>query len=254
MYYYLAVWSLLLGLVIGSFLNVVIYRLPRGESLIRPGSHCPWCGYQIDWYDNVPVFSWVLLRARCRACRTHISGRYPAVEGLTGIMFLAAYVAIGLSPAVLVVWALIAVIVTLAFIHHDLGVVPNPLCLPAAGCFLAASIGLDPAHWWYYLAGSVGAGLLSLLMSLLYPGVVRFSEAKIALLMGAVFGPWVLAAIPTAVVLRSVARITLVFCQKGRLRALTAFVPYVSDADPRQDVEIVHKHQSKADTEVMTWL
>jgi len=176
------------------------------------------------------------------------------VEGLTGIMFLAAYVVFGVSPAVLVAWALIAVMVTLAFIHHDLGVIPNTLVLPATGCFLAASIGLDPGHWWYYIVGSAGAGLVSLLMSLLYPGVVRLTQAKIALLMGAVFGPWALAAIPAALVLWSVARITLVFCQKGRLRALTAFEPYVSDVDPRQDVEIVHKHQSKADTEVMTWL
>jgi leader peptidase (prepilin peptidase)/N-methyltransferase len=85
----LAVFAGLLGLAIGSFLNVVIYRVPRGESISRPRSKCPACGTPIRWYDNIPVLSWVLLRARCRACKAPISARYPLVELVTGAVFFA---------------------------------------------------------------------------------------------------------------------------------------------------------------------
>src|SRR5438445_4383843 len=77
------VFLFVLGACVGSFLNVVIWRLPRGESLVRPGSRCPSCGKPIRWYDNLPVLSWILLRARCRACSKPISARYPLVEPLT---------------------------------------------------------------------------------------------------------------------------------------------------------------------------
>lgn len=76
-----------LGLAIGSFLNVVVYRLPRGMSLLRPGSACPSCGAAVQWYDNIPVVSWIVLRARCRRCRQPISIRYPLIELATGVLF-----------------------------------------------------------------------------------------------------------------------------------------------------------------------
>jgi leader peptidase (prepilin peptidase)/N-methyltransferase len=84
-----------LGLVIGSFLNVVIYRVPRGMSLVRPGSSCPSCGTPIRWFDNVPVLSWIALRGRCRRCRRPISLRYPLVELATGVIFAAAVLIFG---------------------------------------------------------------------------------------------------------------------------------------------------------------
>ena len=79
--------ALLFGLAIGSFLNVVIYRLPRHESLAHPGSHCPNCETAIKWYDNIPVVSWLVLRGRCRSCAQPIAVRYPIVEAITGIGF-----------------------------------------------------------------------------------------------------------------------------------------------------------------------
>lgn len=87
----------ILGLAIGSFLNVVVYRLPRGLSLLRPGSACPSCGAPVKWYDNIPVVSWIALRARCRNCRQPISIRYPLIELATGALF--AIVALLLVPS-----------------------------------------------------------------------------------------------------------------------------------------------------------
>jgi leader peptidase (prepilin peptidase)/N-methyltransferase len=231
--YYLAVWSLLLGLVIGSFLNVVIYRLPRRESLLWPGSHCPGCGSAISWRDNIPIVSWLVLRAKCRTCRSPISARYPLVEGITGAAFVAAFVCIGVSPAVLLAWGLIAVVVALVWMQHDNGVIPDRLALSAVVCGLGASVALDTPHWWYYLVGCGGAGAVALLLSLVTPRPTRFSEVKIAMLLGAVFGPYALAALPIALVLRTLAGITPVFCQKGRLRARTVLTPYHAHKDMR---------------------
>jgi leader peptidase (prepilin peptidase)/N-methyltransferase len=85
----IAVWWGAVGTVIGSFLNVVVYRLPAGMSIVRPGSHCPLCKTPIRWYDNIPVFGWFVLAGRCRRCREAISPRYPLVEAFVGLMFLA---------------------------------------------------------------------------------------------------------------------------------------------------------------------
>ena len=93
----LLVLLFVLGLLVGSFLNVVIARVPHGQSIVRPGSRCPRCGHVLSWYENVPLLSWVALRARCRGCRAPISARYPAVELLTGLLFLAAGWAFGWS-------------------------------------------------------------------------------------------------------------------------------------------------------------
>ena len=233
MQYYLAVWSSLFGLVIGSFLNVVIYRLPRHESLISPGSHCPGCGVAIRWFDNIPVASWLLLRGLCRTCRSPISIRYPLIESLTGVAFLTAYLRIGVSAATLLAWALIAVLVTFAFIYHDHGIIPGRVVFFSALCGLGAAVALDPKRWWYYLAGSAGAGLLALGLASVDSRHTNLSQAKVAVLLGAVFGPWTLAALPLAAILRVMTGLTLVFWQKSRLRARTVVAPYPTDGDTR---------------------
>jgi leader peptidase (prepilin peptidase)/N-methyltransferase len=90
-------WAFALGSAVGSFLNVVVYRLPAGLSIVHPGSRCPVCKHPIRWYDNVPVFSWIVLRGRCRDCRTRISPRYPAVEAATAALFVVLVLVEGLS-------------------------------------------------------------------------------------------------------------------------------------------------------------
>jgi leader peptidase (prepilin peptidase)/N-methyltransferase len=147
-------WSALLGAVVGSFLNVVVARVPAGLSVVRPRSRCPRCERPIAWYDNLPVLSWLLLRARCRHCRLPISARYPLVEAL--VAGLAAWVALrhGPTAAAAVELALVALVVALAFIDLDTWLLPWSLTLPlAALALLGGAARLTPA-------GSLGAAAL----------------------------------------------------------------------------------------------
>lgn len=152
-------WAVFAGAAIGSFLNVVIARLPAGQSVVRPRSRCPKCGAPIAWYDNVPVLSWILLRARCRRCRAPISIRYPLVE-LAGAG--AAWLALrrhGPAPAALVEFAFVAALLAIALIDLDtwsvyrvisfplvgLGLVANALGVGAAGSAVASAAGASIA-------------------------------------------------------------------------------------------------------------
>lgn len=149
-----AAWVVVLGAVIGSFLNVVIARLPAGLSLVRPRSRCPSCETPIAWYDNVPIVSFLLLRARCRACKRPISWRYPLVEALVAGAAWLAYARHGLGTAALAELVFAAVLVALAFIDLDTWSLPLPLTVPLLGAGLVASALHRSA------AGSLGSALV----------------------------------------------------------------------------------------------
>jgi leader peptidase (prepilin peptidase)/N-methyltransferase len=141
-----AAWVVFVGACLGSFLNVVIARVPAGASIVRPGSRCPRCGTPIRWYDNIPVLSWILLRARCRTCRAPISVRYPAVELLGAGAAWLALTRHGLSAAAAAEVAFALLLVALSFIDLDTWLLPHALTWPliAAG-LLAAALGVAPA-------------------------------------------------------------------------------------------------------------
>jgi leader peptidase (prepilin peptidase)/N-methyltransferase len=144
------------GAVVGSFLNVVIARVPAGESIVRPGSRCPSCRTPIAWHDNVPVLSWLLLRGRCRACKARIAWRYPLVEILAAG---AAWVAVsrhGLSLEALVEFALAATLLALAFIDLDTWTLPHVLTLPLLGAGLLLSA-LQLTHAGSFVQSAAGA-------------------------------------------------------------------------------------------------
>jgi len=119
------------GLVVGSFLNVVIYRLPRGESLVRPGSHCPACGHALGALENIPIFSWLALRGKCRSCGAPIPIRYPLVELLTSALFALAMLEYGLSVASVAICVLGAFLVAMTFIDLDHLLIPDSLAYSA---------------------------------------------------------------------------------------------------------------------------
>ena len=136
--YIIATFVGVVGAIIGSFLNVVIHRVPREESIAFPASHCPSCDTAIRPYDNIPVVSWAVLRGRCRNCRAPISARYPAVELLTAALFALTYLLTGLSLALPFNLAFVAAIVALVFIDAEHMILPNVITYPGTALALAA--------------------------------------------------------------------------------------------------------------------
>jgi leader peptidase (prepilin peptidase)/N-methyltransferase len=183
-----------LGALIGSFLNVVIARLPRGESVVHPRSRCPRCHDMIPAWLNVPIVSWLMLRGRCRACRLPISVRYPTVELLTGLLFLAAYARFGLSLSVLCALLLAGSLVAITFIDIDEWFIPDEISLP--GILIGAALrpfAFD-VPWWSGLVGAaLGATFLAFVRWAFF--VVRKTEGmglgdvKLIAMIGAFLGP-----------------------------------------------------------------
>ncbi len=141
----MAVWLFLLGLCVGSFLNVVIARVPYDESIVRPRSRCPKCGHQLSWYENIPLLSWALLRGRCRGCKAPISARYPMVELLTGLLFLACLRRFGWTYPLVPALLLVTLLVPLTFIDLEHWILPSALTYPGivAGLVLAVPLGAE---------------------------------------------------------------------------------------------------------------
>jgi len=135
-----AVLFFLFGLMFGSFLNVCIYRLPRGQSVVWPGSACPACRVPIAWYDNLPVVSWLLLRGRCRACQARISPRYLLVELLTGLLFLACYAGFGWTFSTFKFCVFAFLVVGLIFTDAEHKLLPDALTFPGLALGLGFSL------------------------------------------------------------------------------------------------------------------
>jgi leader peptidase (prepilin peptidase)/N-methyltransferase len=177
------------GLIIGSFLNVVAYRLPRGESLAHPPSRCPSCGAGIKPYDNVPVLSWLLLRGRCRACGAPISPRYPIVEAITGALYAAVVAArwddaSGIALGIV----LVTVLVPIALIDFEHRIIPNKITGPAAVLALAIGLALDMDFVPEQLIAGAAAGGFFLLAALLYPRGMGMGDVKLAGVLGLYLG------------------------------------------------------------------
>jgi len=141
-------FAFVFGTVVGSFLNVCIYRIPAEKSIVSPPSSCPACGHQIHWFENIPVASYLFLRGRCSACRIKISPRYPAVETLTGFLFALTFFYFGFSAATLVYLVFVAALVVITFIDLDHQIIPDVISLPGVLLGFAGSF-LIPWLTWY---------------------------------------------------------------------------------------------------------
>jgi leader peptidase (prepilin peptidase)/N-methyltransferase len=176
------------GAVIGSFLNVVIHRVPRREPISTGRSRCPSCSTQIAAYDNVPVVSWLLLRGRCRHCKAPISPRYPLIELLTAAGFAAVVGIRGADSDLLLELPFVALLIAVAGIDLEHRIVPNKILLPAALWALgAAAVVATPDLTEYALAGAA-AFLALLLAALAYPAGMGMGDVKLAGVMGLYLG------------------------------------------------------------------
>ena len=159
----------LIGLLVGSYLNVVVYRLPRGLSTVRPRSSCPGCNEPIAARDNIPLLSYALLRGACRHCKTKISPRYPAVEALTGLLFTLCFVCFGFTTATPIAMLFVALMVSLALIDLEHFILPDKLTYPGTALGLALSFWSPLVTPLNSLFGALlGAGSLLLLIAVWY--------------------------------------------------------------------------------------
>jgi len=225
------------GVCIGSFLMVCIFRLPRGNSLVRPGSSCPGCGHALAWWENIPILSFLLLRGRCSSCNSRISLRYPAVEVLSGLLALALWHRFGLSPELFVYAYFSATLLVVAFIDFEHQIIPDTLSLPGIVLGFAASFILPETAWYESLLGIlVGGGALYLVALAYYLLAGREGmgggDVKLLAMIGAFLG-W--RAVPLVIFLSaaagSVAGVAMVLAQrKGIRHTPVPYGPFLSGA------------------------
>lgn len=178
----------LFGAVIGSFLNVVAHRVPRGESLVSPPSRCPECGEPVRPYDNIPVVSWLLLRGRCRSCGTRISPRYPLVELVTALAFAAVVAVRGFDNDLILELPLVAALIALAAIDFDHKLLPNKIVYPLAAYGLIATLLVDRDDLVENVASGAGAFAFLLAAVIAYPRGMGMGDVKLAGAMGLYLG------------------------------------------------------------------
>ncbi|MDI6871889.1 MAG: prepilin peptidase [Bacillota bacterium] len=242
----------LLGLLAGSFLNVLIYRLPRGESVAWPGSRCPACGHPLAVRDLIPLVSWLTLRGRCRYCAASIPARYPLVELANVLLYLALYLRFGWRWALLPYGLLASLLLALTFIDLDHQLLPDALTLPGLGLGLAFGLGASIAQWTgrpspfgvslahlpYLFAplsfrsgligAAAGAGAILLIILLSREGM-GYGDAKLLAMIGAFVG-WrgALASLFLGAVAGSVVGLWLLLTGRKGRRDPIPFGPFLS--------------------------
>jgi leader peptidase (prepilin peptidase) / N-methyltransferase len=187
-----------IGACAGSFLNVVIWRVPRGESIVSPPSHCPTCGERIKPRDNIPIVSWLLLRGRCRNCGDPISRRYPLVEGLVAVVFAAITAVNGLDWDLAWQLPLAAVLIAVAAIDLDLHVIPNKIVYPAAAWGVVSAVLIRIDDLPELAAWGAGAFLFMLIAALAYPAGMGMGDVKLTGVIGLYLGSSVVPALLVA--------------------------------------------------------
>jgi leader peptidase (prepilin peptidase) / N-methyltransferase len=182
-------FALVFGLCVGSFLNVVIHRLPRDESIVHPSSHCPRCRTPLRWFDNLPLVSYLWLRGRCRGCGARIPLRYPVIELVTGLLFAGVALRFGAVPMTLVGCAFASALVATAAIDFDHQIIPDEISLGG----LAVALVVVPATAWQGGDPLSVAVVRSLAGALLGGGmlwIVGFAHARVSAALGRSFEHW----------------------------------------------------------------
>ena len=220
-------WVVLaLGLVIGSFLNVVVYRLPRGLGFVRGRSFCPKCKHKINWFDNVPVISFLILKGRCRFCGRKISWRYPLIELLAGALFYLSY----LSHLSFLSYLLICGLVVIFFIDLEHQIIPDEIVIPLSILFLVYFLMTNPQLLiTNYLITALISFLFLYFIFLLTKGRgMGLGDVKLAFLMGLVLGfPKIVVAFYLAFLTGAFVGVILILLGKAKLKQKIAFGPFL---------------------------
>lgn len=222
-----------LGLVIGSFLNVCIYRLPRRESVVWPASRCGACARTLAWYENVPVVSWLVLGGRCRTCRASIGVTYPAVELATGVIFAGGYLVYGVQPLLFVRLAFASMLIVLFVIDLRHRILPDRITLSGIAIGLGASVVLPPGPVSAFAGALVGGGLLWAISE----GYFRlrgreglgFGDVKMLAMIGAFLG-WELTLLTlfVASLAGSAAGVALIVSRRGGMQSALPFGTFLA--------------------------
>jgi len=225
---------LVLGLIMGSFLNVVIYRLPRGLSLVTPRSHCPSCGKPIKFYDNIPLISYILLRGRCRECGAPISWRYPLVEGLTALCLALLFLKYGLSVKWVTYSVLTLFLIPISFIDVEKGLILNKLTIPCFIFGILFVLAFQIETWKDALFGAVIGGavmwLIAVLGKLLFKKEsLGMGDVKLLVMIGAYVGfPDVLISLFLGVLAAAIFILGGVILKKLRFGSTIPFGPFIA--------------------------
>jgi len=231
-----ALFSFIFGMVVGSFLNVCICRMPKDESIVSPPSHCPYCNYQIRWYDNIPVISYLLLRGRCRGCGSGISLQYPLVELLNGIIALLLFLRFGPTLAFAVLFVFCSALVVITFIDIEHQIIPDEISLSGIVIGFVMSFFLQGHHWLNSLLGILLGGGSLLLVAYGYQWLtgkegMGGGDIKLLAMMGAFLG-W--KSIPFIILVSSlvgsVVGISIMLLQKKDSKLAIPFGPYLAFA------------------------
>jgi leader peptidase (prepilin peptidase) / N-methyltransferase len=213
------------GLCLGSFLNVVAYRLPAGISLVAPASACPGCGAAVRPSDNVPVLSWLILGGHCRACHEPISLRYPLTEALTGALFVAVVIARHAGRTTWLALIFVAALVAITRIDLDHRIIPNRIVAPLAVAALVLTAIFEPAQLPQRLIAGAAAGGFLLIAALAYPRGMGMGDVKLVAAMGLVLGRAVAPALLVALLAGTVVGIG-VMARRGLTEGRRTTIPF----------------------------
>ena len=232
--YLIEMFIFLMGLCIGSFLNVCIYRLPESKSIVHPRSMCPNCDTLIPFYDNIPLFSYLWLKGQCRRCKVKISMRYPMVELLGGLVALGTYLRFGLTIETLIYYVFIAALLVVTFIDLDHRIIPDVITLPGIPICFAASFALPAITYKDALLGILVGGGSLFLVAWVYTLLTKKEgmgggDIKLLAMMGAIVG-WqgVLFTIFVASLVGTLAGFAVMLQSRKGMKLAVPFGPFLS--------------------------
>ena len=230
----LSIISIIFGAVVGSFLNVCISRLPKEESIVTPGSHCPHCQKPIKFYDNVPLVSYILLNGRCRYCKESISIQYPLVEGITALVSLILFMRFGPTLSYLFYFSFVAALIVISVIDLYHQIIPDVISLPGIGVGLLASLAIPQINFIDSLIGALLGGGSLFIVATLYQWLFKREgmgggDVKLLAMIGAFLG-WkaVILTILLGSLIGSIAGIIIMVSKGKDFKYAIPFGPFLS--------------------------